>query len=136
MDPQSQTILQALVKIAWADGRVSDDERRLLTRVLHELGTAPAEIAEFERLLGCPPDENAAPAPLPIEELEEDKRCGVMRALLIMSFMDGHLCFAEIRELERYQLLLGISPERMETLRAEAVAAAETLSASELSDDD
>jgi uncharacterized tellurite resistance protein B-like protein len=131
MDDQSREIVKALVEMAWADGEVSPEESALLVKCLQEAGADPDDVNELSRLLAQPGNETTVEqAHLDPSQLDHDKRLGVMRALLIMSFMDGHVSFAEYAQIERVQNKLAISDDEMEALRTEAVAAAETLSAS------
>lgn len=128
MDHSSLQIVKSLVKMAWADGNISPEERSLLTKVLAEAGADPGDVSELDKLLS----EGATGEPVSFDasDLDEEKRLGVMRALLIMSFMDGHVSFAEFTQIEKMQKELGISDEQLEVLRGEAIAAAETISAS------
>lgn len=128
MDHGSLKIVKSLVKMAWADGNISPEERSLLIKVLAEAGADPNDVSQLDDLLS-----EGAGDEVPhfdASDLDEDKRLGVMRALLIMSFMDGHVSFAEFTQIEKMQKELEISDEQLETLRTEAIAAAETISAS------
>jgi uncharacterized tellurite resistance protein B-like protein len=127
MDDQSRQIIKAMVEMAWADGHASPEESSLLVRALQEAGANPNDVEEFGKLLSRPNDGEAAQ--IDPSHLDPDKRLSVMRALLIMSFMDGHVSFAEYSQIERWQKELEIAPEQMEILRAEALAAADTISA-------
>jgi uncharacterized membrane protein YebE (DUF533 family) len=132
MDEQAREIVKALVEMAWADGQVSPEESALLIKCLQEAGAAEQDVEELTRLLAQPGGENVVSAAnIDVASLDEEKRLGVMRALMIMSFMDGHVSFAEYARIEQMQAKLGISAEQLEVLRSEAVAAAETLAATE-----
>lgn len=126
MNEQSRAIIQALANMAWADGQVSPEESALILKAVAAAGTPADEVEELASLLASAP----APVDLRAADLDEEGRLGVMRALLIMSFMDGHVSFAEYAQIESMQRELGISQEQLDTLRAEAVAAAETIAAS------
>lgn len=128
MDEQSRQILKAMIEMAWADGHASSEESGLLLKALQEAGASDEELVELGSLLERYDPTSAAQ--IDPRELDEDKRLGVMRALLIVSFMDGHVSLAEYAQIERWQTTLEITPEQMELLRSEAVAAAETISAS------
>lgn len=131
MDEQSREIIKAMIEMAWADGHASPEESGLLIRAFSEAGAGTEELETLHRLLersdGIEPQEAAHIDP---SGLDEEKRLGVMRALLIVSFMDGHVSFAEYAQIERWQATLEVTPEQMEVLRSEALAAAETLAAS------
>lgn len=130
MDEQAREIVKALVEMAWADGNVSPEESSLLIQCLKEAGANPNDVDDLTSLLSRPSDNATAPSNIDASSLDEDKRMGVMRALLIMSFMDGHVSFSEYTQIERMQQVLGISAEQLEVLRTEALAAADTLAAS------
>lgn len=132
MDEQSLKIVKCLVKMAKADGQISPEERSLLVQVLPAAGATTEAADDLEKLLDKLIEEVATGDTIELNpaELDEEKRHGVMRALLIMSFMDGHVSFGEFSQIETMQKQLQISDEHLETLRSEAVAAAETISAS------
>lgn len=128
MDVRSREIVKSLAEMAWADGVVSPEERALLLKILIEAGANPDDTEELEHLLAAPSaDVLSEPAHLGRIELDHEGKLSVMRALLIMSFMDGALSFAEFGQLERVAQELEISQEEIDVLRAEALAAAESL---------
>lgn len=122
MDEEARRIIESLVAMAKADGEVSGDERKLLAKVLIEAGAVPADSTGLNELLEDMIE--AGPLTPSLEALSEDKRLNVMRALLIMSFMDGKLSFSEFHQLEQHQKTLGLSDIQVEILRAEANEAA------------
>ena len=111
--------------MAWADGEVTDEERALLFSTCMQMGASEEEIAELKSVLGPPSGEPAADG---LKAVLPDKasRQNVMRALLTMSFIDGALGFAEFDLIEKKGQELEISAEDMETLRKEAIRAAES----------
>ncbi len=128
MDAKSREIVKSLAEVAWADGKVTPDERALLLKVLTEAGADPEDVETIDDLLAAPSaNVMGEPARLESMDLDEESKHNVVRALLIMSFMDGALSFAEFSHIERTATELGIDSEVMETLRAEAVEAAEAL---------
>lgn len=130
MDAKSREIVKSLAELAWADGVVSPDERALLLRILVEAGTDPDDVQEFDHLLAAPSaDVMSEPANLADLNLDQEGKHNVMRALLIMSFMDGTLSFAEFDHLERVAQELELTDDELDVLRTEAISAAETLKA-------
>lgn len=130
MDSKSREIVKSLAEMAWADGVVSPEERALLLKFLIEAGANPEDADEIERLIAAPSpsaDVFSEPAQLSRVELDHEGKLNVMRALLIMSLMDGVLSFAEFGQLERVAQELEISSDELDELRAEALTAAETL---------
>ena len=111
--------------MAWADGEVTDEERALLFSTCMQMGASEEEIAELKSVLG-PPTGDATADGLKAVLPDKASRHNVMRALLTMSFIDGALGFAEFDLIEKKGQELEISPEDMETLRKEAIRAAES----------
>ncbi len=128
MDDKSRQIVKSLAEIAWADGKVTPEERALLLKVLTEAGADPSDLETIDDLLAAPSaDVMGEASNLSGAGLDEEGKQNVLRALLIMSFMDGALSFAEFSQIERTAQEFGIDSETMETLRAEAVEAAAAL---------
>lgn len=128
MDAKSREIIKSLAELAWADGTVTPEERGLLLKVLSEAGANPDDIETIDDLLAAPSANILGePARLQDMDLDEESKQNVLRALLIMSFMDGALSFAEFSHIEQTAREFGIDSERLETLRTEALGAAETL---------
>ncbi len=128
MNSESREIIKGLAAMAWADGEVSTEERALLLKVLSEAGASPEDVEEFSGLLGQP-DVDADHSGVQLDSAIEDEesRLNVMRALLIMSFMDGVLSFAEFAQIEKFAKDLNINSEQLDALRDEAVEAAKSL---------
>ncbi len=126
MDSKSRQIIASLAKMAWADGEVSDSERALLIKVFVEAGATEDDVEEFGALLENP--ESIAQGSEDLAAVvDEESRDNVMKALLIMSFMDGILSFSEMSLLEETQQALEISPDKLEELRQEALVTAKEI---------
>ena len=128
MNSESREIIKGLAAMAWADGEVSPEEHALLLKVLSEAGASPEDMEEFSELLGRSETE-ADPSNVHLDSVLEDEesRLNVMRALLIMSFMDGVLSFAEFTQIEKFAKDLNINSEQLDALRNEALVAAKAL---------
>lgn len=128
MNSESREIIKGLAAMAWADGEVSPEEHALLLKVLSEAGASPEDMEEFSELLGRSETE-ADPSNVHLDSVLEDEesRLNVMRALLIMSFMDGVLSFAEFTQIEKFAKDLNINSEQLDALRNEALEAAKAL---------
>jgi uncharacterized tellurite resistance protein B-like protein len=124
MDNQKREILKSLAEIAWADGKVTDEERALLFSTCLQLGATPEELEDLEAALGQP-NEAEEDASLKAVLPDKSSRLNVMRALLTMSFVDGAVGFAEFDVIEKKSRELEVTPEELETLREEASQAAE-----------
>lgn len=118
VDAQNKEIIKSLVKMAWADGEVSGKEQELLAAILLKMGCSEEEVDG----LGEAPEEDPR-----LDEVLPDKesRLNIMRALMTMSFVDGILSFDEFAYINRLAEQLDISNDELETLRQEALVAAD-----------
>ena len=123
MDNQNRVIMKTLAEMAWADGKVTEEEKALLFSVCLQMGATPEEAEELKEALGQPSQTSEGD----LKEALPDKasRLNVMRILMTMSFIDGALDFAEFDVIEGKAKELGLTSEELETLRREALAAAE-----------
>lgn len=124
MDNRSKAIMKSLAEMAWADGKVTDEEKAMLFNVCLMMGADSQDAEVLHEILGQPEQDTDAD----LKDLLPDKasRLNVMRVLLTMSFIDGALDFAEFSVVERKAKELDITPEELETLRKEALSAAES----------
>ena len=123
MDTQNKQILRSLAEVAWADGEVTEDERALLFSICLQFGATEEEMSDLKEVLGKP---NGEPGDLNGVLPDKESRLNVMRSLLIMSFVDGALAFAEFDLLAKKADELEITRDEMETLRQEALSASES----------
>lgn len=123
MDTQNKQILRSLAEVAWADGEVTEDERALLFSICLQFGATEEEMSDLKEVLGKP---NGEPGDLNEVLPDKESRLNVMRSLLIMSFVDGALAFAEFDLLAKKADELEITRDEMETLRQEALSASES----------
>ena len=123
MDNQNRVIMKTLAEMAWADGKVTEEEKALLFSVCLQMGATPEEAEELKEALGQPSQTSEGD----LKEALPDKasRLNVMRILMTMSFIDGALDFAEFDVIEGKAKELGLTAVELETLRREALAAAE-----------
>ena len=123
MDNQNRVIMKTLAEMAWADGKVTEEEKALLFSVCLQMGATPEEAEELKEALGQPSQTSEGD----LKEALPDKasRLNVMRILMTMSFIDGALDFADFDVIEGKAKELGLTADELETLRREALAAAE-----------
>ena len=123
MDNQNRVIMKTLAEMAWADGKVTEEEKALLFSVCLQMGATPEEAEELKEALGQPSQTSEGD----LKEALPDKasRLNVMRILMTMSFIDGALDFAEFDVIEGKAKELGLTADELEPLRREALAAAE-----------
>lgn len=116
MDARQALLLKTLVQMAWADQKLVDAEKALLSRVLGELGATPEEIVSLE----------SAPEAVNLEQLAQTlpgqaERLEAMRLLLKVAFVDDTLTFEEFDLVGRLAQALGIDEEQLEALRQQAL---------------
>ncbi len=116
MDSRQALLLKTLVQMAWADQKLVDAEKALLSRVLSELGATPEEVESLE----------AAPEAVDLEQLAQTlpgqaERLEAMRLLLKVAFVDETLTFEEFDLVGRLARVLGIDDEQLEELRQQAL---------------
>ena len=123
MGNQNRVIMKTLAEMAWADGKVTEEEKALLFSVCLQMGATPEEAEELKEALGQPSQTSEGD----LKEALPDKasRLNVMRILMTMSFIDGALDFAEFDVIEGKAKELGLTADELETLRREALTAAE-----------
>lgn len=125
LEQQHRAIIKHLLTIARADGEISPEEKALLQQIFIEAGLVDDKSISLDKLIESIDSKDTADVSL--SELEEEARLNIMRALLIMSFIDGKLSFSEFTQIEKYQVELALSTSQMDTLRIEATAAAEAI---------
>lgn len=115
---QKVSLIQVLTAVAWADGRVSPEERRL---VEHHVALADLPAKTTKRLLegikGKVP-----PEALELEPLEPTARRFVLEQGILLSLVDDDLDEAEQALLERIAERLGATPLELEQVMVEVSA--------------
>lgn len=115
MEAHTEAIVKSLVAVAWADGRIADEEQEVLEALIsafrledHDAAAIRA-YARTERSL----------ADVPLTELSADDRRVLLQHAVILTYVDGVQC-------EREQALL---KELADTLRLPEVEAQDILQA-------
>ena len=124
MENRNKVIMKSLAEMAWADGEVTDEEKAMLFNVCLQLGASPEEAEELKEVLGEPTQSHEGE----LKDVLPDKasRLNVMRVIMTMSFIDGAMDFAEFDVIQSKAEELGLNSEELETLRKEALVAAES----------
>jgi uncharacterized tellurite resistance protein B-like protein len=117
LQESEKALVKSLVHVIWADGEVTDDERRLLGGVLTQLQLDDASIKEVAQMMAQPPS---------IEDLKNsikdaETRKEIMKVLLAMSMADGKVEISELRFLNRIARQLDISDADLEQLKNETL---------------
>jgi tellurite resistance protein len=116
MHEQDRAILKSLVSVAWADGRVSDEETEVLEALLQAFEAKPEEIAELREYAKTP----RTLADIPITELSADDRRVLLQHAVLISFIDGEQAPEEKKLLGELCEKLRIPAEEVPGLMAAA----------------
>jgi uncharacterized tellurite resistance protein B-like protein len=113
---EDEHIAAYLAAAAWADGPISDSERALVENLLFNLGLERGEAAELLKQW-----EFKAPTPPDLSTLT-DRAQGIalLRALLVVSYSDGHFGMEELPYLTKVLDKFKVSSEELMQLRLQA----------------
>lgn len=117
MQEAEKALVKSLVHVIWADGEVSDDERRLLGGVLTQLDLDDKSLREVAGMMEQPPElTNLKEA---VKDAEARKE--IMKVLLAMSMADGKVDVSELRFLNKIARHLDLSDADLEALKQETL---------------
>ncbi|MBI3203633.1 MAG: TerB family tellurite resistance protein [Polyangiaceae bacterium] len=98
MHDQNMAILKGLVSVAWADGRVADEELEVIEALLDAFEASPSEAAELRSYAKTPKSIDD----VPLTDLSHDDRRVLLQHAVLLTYIDG-----EQHEKEK-QLLEGL----------------------------
>lgn len=85
MHEQDLAIVKGLVSVAWADGRVADEEKEVINALLDAFGATASEAREVRRYA-----ETARTIDdVPITDLSYDDRRVLLQHAVLLTFIDG-----------------------------------------------
>lgn len=123
MQPHVEAMVKSLVAVAWADGRMGDDEREVLDGLIEAFGLSDGdadsirEYAQSERTL----------QDIDLSELSADDRRLLVHHAVIVTYVDGAQSEREKQLLQELTSRLKIPDAEASTLLAESAAHAERL---------
>lgn len=85
MHQQNMAILQSLITVAWADGKVADEEKEVIEALLQAFDASKAE-AEFIRDFA---KTKKTLEDIPLDELLADDRRVLLQHAVLVTFIDG-----------------------------------------------
>src|SRR5216683_1873030 len=85
MHEQDRAILKSLVSVAWADGRISDEETEVLEALLQAFQANADEIAEVREYAKTP----RTLGDIPLVDLSADDRRMLLQHAVLLTFIDG-----------------------------------------------
>ena len=85
MHEQNMAILKSLVAVAWADGRVADEEKEVIEALLQAFDANDAESTIIRDFAAEPKTLDD----IPITELDADDRRVLLQHAVLLTFIDG-----------------------------------------------
>jgi uncharacterized tellurite resistance protein B-like protein len=85
MHDQNLAILKGLVSVAWADGRVTDEEMQVIEALLQAFDAAPSEATEIRQYA----KKERSLDDIPLTELSYDDRRVLLQHAVLLTFIDG-----------------------------------------------
>ncbi len=85
MHDQNLAILKGLVSVAWADGRVADEEKEVIEALLQAFEASPSEIAEVRKYA----ETHRSLDDIPLTDLSYDDRRVLLQHAVLLTYIDG-----------------------------------------------
>lgn len=117
MTEGEKNIIQSLIAVAWADGRIDSSEVNVVEGLLVGLDANPDEERELMEYARVP---RTLAQDLPVKRLSEDDRELLLANAALLTLADGRRTFDEARVLTELVGLLGIEHARAEKIIGEA----------------
>jgi tellurite resistance protein len=96
MHEQNLAILKGLVSVAWADGRVAQEEKEVIEALLQAFEASPSEAAEVRKYA----EAKRSLDDIPITELSFDDRRVLLQHAVLLTYIDGEQHETEKKLLE------------------------------------
>ena len=85
MHDQNMAILKGLVSVAWADGRVADEELEVIEALLDAFEASPSEAAALRSYAKTPKSIDD----VPLTDLSHDDRRVLLQHAVLLTYIDG-----------------------------------------------
>jgi uncharacterized membrane protein YebE (DUF533 family) len=108
MHEQNMAILKSLCAVAWADGRVADDEKEVIEALLQAFGASDNEATLIRDYVAEPKSLDD----IPLTEMDADDRRVLLQHAVFLTFIDGH-------QDEKEKALLEVLSERLRISKEE-----------------
>jgi uncharacterized tellurite resistance protein B-like protein len=96
MHEQDVAIVKGLVSVAWADGRVAQEEHEVIDALLEAYGATPSEAREILKFA----ETERTIEDIPLNDLSYDDRRVLLQHAVLLTFIDGEQHEKEKRLLE------------------------------------
>lgn len=117
MEDHTEAMVKSLIAVAWADGRMADEEHQVLEALISAFRLSPEDAEQIRTYANT----KRTLADVPLSELSADDRRVLLQHAVILSYVDGEQCDKERALLQE---LVGV-------LRLPEAEAQEILSAAE-----
>jgi tellurite resistance protein len=105
-----------LVSVAWADGRVSEEETEVLEALFQAFGVSSEDMSEMREYAKTP----RSLGDIPLSELSADDRRMLLQHAVLLTFIDGEQAPGEKKLLGELCEKLRIPAEEVDSLMAAA----------------
>ena len=112
MVPNDLAVLRSLIAMAWADGKVAEEETALIDSLIESFGADKQETNEFKVFAAEPRTLND----IPLEELDAGSRRRLLQLAVLVSFVDGQQDETELALLHDLSRRLEIPEEERNSL--------------------
>jgi uncharacterized tellurite resistance protein B-like protein len=116
MHDQNMAILKGLVAVAWADGRVAEEEVEVIEALLDAFDATPSERTEIRRYSDTP----RTLEDIPLTDLSFDDRRVLLQHAVLLSYIDGEQHVKEKQLLDRLCSKLNIPDAEAQALMTAA----------------
>ncbi len=125
MRPEVQTMLEALVVVAWADGAMHDQEQAVLTALIAAFELDPLDEQWVRQYAKTP----RTLADLPEAGLGQVERRDLIQHAITLTHADGEQADAELHTIRQLAARLGVPTQETEEIIAAAARRAKRLPA-------
>ncbi len=85
MHDQNLAILKSLVSVAWADGRIAEEELEVIDALLDAFGATPSEAREVRKYA----EQKRTIDDVPVTDLSHDDRRVLLQHAVLLTYIDG-----------------------------------------------
>lgn len=85
MLPSDRALLRSLIAVAWADGKVAEEETALIDSLIESFGANEHEAKEFHEFAS----EKRTLDDVPLDDLDEGSRRRLLQLAVLVSYVDG-----------------------------------------------
>ncbi len=123
LDDKKKKLLRLLVALAWADGRVDQEEMEVVEAMLDAFGAEKGEGDDIREWAKQPRSLDE----IDVSDITEDDAELVLFQAVFLTFIDGEQSKEEIDLLNTFSAKIGLSPDRAKTVLDRATLKAKEL---------